>query len=531
MFKKILAFVLCLICALPLTACGKSGLADIETNLIIEMMEAGYGTEGMKALADRFEEIYAEEGYQVSVMGNPQLVLNGAYQQLQLGTNSKTDLYFVGAVEVPYIIGKGDTFVKNTNDAYALEDLTEMYGQKVYGENVTYAQKMFPSLVNFNTQTNGKIYSTNWAYNVTGFMYRRENFTEGGGQWTLPRTTKELEELIVKIKGAGKKPFIFCGTTASYFDYAALTWWRQFATDEEVENFWNCQVENNLGQLVESPDAFKTYARLQAYQLVDMCIYNTDNAMHPESMTYNNEQAQMEIYNDENKVIFMPSGDFAENEMNKLDVHSDVGFMRFPVSSEVLKYAEGTYPNIVLKDRFETIKTEEKLREVISVIDAGGACPADVTAADFAALTKIRSYSATESTSHIGYIPSCANAKEVAKKFLLFMASDEANQIYYNVTGSFLPFQAKNLNLGTSITPFRQSVVDMMKNINFVSKYDSKNPLFYMTDLDFNVNEFFMDGTIGTTGGNKKSGLEWFELVADDVLENFSFYQSTVKAG
>ena len=148
-------------------------------------------------------------------------------------------------------------------------------------------------------------------------------------------------------------------------------------------------------------------------------------------------------------------------------------------------------------------------------------------------LKKIRSFTTTEGVSHVGYIPSCANAKEVAKKFFLFMASDEANQLYYDACGCFLPFQTENLDLGEDVTPFRQDILKMMDNVTFVSRFDSKNPLFYKTDLDFNLTEYYMDGVIGTTpeSGDKMTGLEWFTKNADDVAENFSLYQSIVAAG
>lgn len=529
--KKLCALFLCLACVAPFAACSQP-VEDTETNLIIEMYEGGYGTEGMKAIADRFEEIYAEEGYTVSITSNSQLVMNGAYQQLQLGTDSATDLYFVAGVEIPYIIGEGKYFVKNTDNDYALEDITDLLEEKVYGEDITLGKKMFPSSVEFNTQTNGRVYSLNWAYGVTGFAYRRENFTEGGGEWQLPRTTKELEELIPVIKEAEMYPFVFCGSKASYFDYAALAWWRQFATDEEADNFWNCLAENEEGELEESADAFRSYARLQAYLNVDMCIYDNTNT-HPDSMIFNNEEAQMALWDDSNTTVFMPTGDFAENEMNKLGITGDVGMMRIPVSSDVLYYSTGTYPNVQLHERFETIKDEQTLREVISVIDANGECPADIDPNDFAELKKIRSFTTTEGVSHVGYIPSCANAKEVAKKFFLFMASDEANQLYYDACGCFLPFQTENLDLGDDVTPFRQDILKMMDNVTFVSRFDSKNPLFYKTDLDFNLTEYYMDGVIGTTpeSGDKMTGLEWFTKNADDVAENFSLYQSIVAAG
>ena len=525
--KKFMALILCLVCALPIVGCAPK-IKDTESNIIVEMYEGGYGTAGMQAVADRFEEIYEEEGLTVTIQSSAQLVMNGAYQQLQLGKDSPTDLFFVASVDVPYIIGEGENFIKNTDNEYALEDLTDLYGQKVYGEDITFGKKMNPSNNAFNLQENGRYYSMNWAYGVTGFAYRRENF--GEGKWQLPRTTNELKGLIPKIKDNGQYPFIFCGSKASYFDYPALTWWRQMATDEEAVNFWNCQVEDEEGNLIESPEAFRSYSRLVAYNNVDMCIYDTTNS-HPDSMTVNNEQAQTILFDDDNKVVFMPAGDWTENEMKKLGITGDIGLMRTPVSSEVLKYATGTVPNVQLHDRFKTIKDEETLRNVISVIDAGDPCPEGIDADDFKLLTKIRSYSTSEGLSHIGYIPSHANAKEAAKKFLLFLASDEAIQIYYDTTGCFLPFDSSNLQIAEDATPFQHDLLNMMENVNFVSRFDSKNPIFYMTDLEFNMNEYFMDGKIGTTAtGDKVTGTKYFEMNADDVEENFPLYQGIVSA-
>ena len=43
-------------------------------------------------------------------------------------------------------------------------------------------------------------------------------------------------------------------------------------------------------------------------------------------MIFNNEEAQMALWDDSNTTVFMPTGDFAENEMNKLGITAGLSF-------------------------------------------------------------------------------------------------------------------------------------------------------------------------------------------------------------
>ena len=304
-----------------------------------------------------------------------------------------------------------------------------------------------------------------------GIAYRSDYFENEG--WDVPVTTQEMAELIVKMKGKGYTPFIWPGKYG-YWSYIVLPWWAQYAGDQGIEDFWNCLDTN--GELSE--DAYRQYARYEAFAALETMIGDTSNS-HEKSMTEDHMATQNLFYADSNKICMMPNGEWLENEMKKSGYQpgdKDIGLMRPPVLSSILK--DGN------TDRFETIKTEEKLREVIRVIDAEGECPDDVDPEEFAALTKIRSYVYTTGFQMSAIIPAYSNAKEGAKKFLAFVASDKGNQIYYNESGSVLPYDQSGLVRSQNETQYQKDRAKIERNATFISILDSSNKMFYKERLE-----------------------------------------------
>ena len=502
-------------------ACGgNKGPENTEKNAIVQMYLGGFGSAGITALENRFEQIYASEGYTVEIHPITNLVGTAVTNNLQLGpTMTVTDLFLGGGFDPKPVVVQGDSFLQDTSEECALEDLTSMYKQNVYGESVTFEQKLHSDFAEFN-KFNGKYWSANWNGAVTGLLYNADYFT--AHQEELPRTTDELIALVGRIKGYGDIPFTFNGV-AAYWEYCVLPWWRQFATDEEVSDFWNCLDKNGD----ESPEAFRTQGRLQAYTILQDCIGDPAN-FNGRALKDTHIEAQTRFFDgiDENgeKLWMMPSGSWTENEMalNGYAVGSkNIGIMRAPVSSYAI------YNDMDRTEfRFETVRSDAKLSEVIQAVDAGQTSVPGVSQEDFNAIKKMRSYVNTEGYGSTAVIPSYANAKEVAKKFLLFMASDEAHQLYYDTTKTYLPFDRANIQMGANPTLFQRDVESIMNNVSFVSIYDSKNPIFFMTELTFNSNKKFMDNAIATTeAGEKMTAAEWLAWIYNDVSSNFSTYQ------
>ncbi len=472
--KKIVTFILAFVFAVvPLTGCGSEALPDTETDIIIEIFDGGYGTDVFRKIADAFEAKY--DNYTVHIIANSQLLAQQTEAKLQSGPSvNPTDLFLSAELNYMNIVDRGDRYIKGYD--CALEDLSDLLDEETDGVKIR--DKMNDSYLK-RFEFNGKYYAFPWTSDPNGIAYRADYFEQNG--WTVPRTTDEMVGLIGKIKTAGYTPFVWPGRIG-YWDYAVLPWWAQYVGELGMEEFWNC-IDSD-GEF--SAEAFRQYGRLEAFNALEDMIYDTSNS-HTKSLSYIHTDAQMTLYNDKEKVVMMPTGGWLEVEMKKSSYEPgevDVGLMRPPVLSSILKEPAGNS----LGWRFKTIRDEQTLRNVITAIDDGTGCPEGIDAEDFAELTKIRSYSYNSGFEHVATIPVYANAKEGAKEFLKFMSTNEAAQIYYDNTASFLMYDNSNVVLKDEQTTFQKDKAEIIKNVTYLSIADSKNPIFYKTDLEFNIN-------------------------------------------
>lgn len=517
--KKFVSLLVCfaLGCAV-LAGCSKE-IDDSETNLIISLYEGGYGTSAFQKIADKFEEHYAEEGYTVTIIEDPALVSSTVISKIQSGPKvTPTDLFLPGDVQFRQIISQGDKFIKGYE--YGLEDLTDLFGQKVYGEDVTYAEKLDPqyaegSAIEIDGET--RYFSVPFMGGISGLAYNNELFEANG--WKLPNTTNELITLIEEIKEDGATPFVW-SSGKGYWDYCVYPWWRQLVTDEEAEDFWNCVDKN--GDV--SAEVFHSQALLTAFTALEDCIYDTKNS-HPKSMTFTHIEAQMAMYETSNRIAMMPTGDWLENEMKNSGYEPgqiDIGLMKVPVISDVI-YTYDSIGNPQYK--YQTIQSDEKLSEVITAIDTNASKPADVSQEDFDAITKIRSYTNSNGFMFNAMIPVYSNAKKVAKEFLLYMASDEAQQIFFNETGALLPYSTANLQKPANPTRLQKAVLDSLGKTTYISNRAPKNPIFYNTDLEsWHIN---IEGYIGTTEkADKMTAKQFWDWNYDEYSSNFDLYLS-----
>ncbi len=515
-----LCIALVLACAGCLAGCNLAGtVRNEETDLVIQMYLGGYGVDGMKAVAKRFEEINADKGYTVTITPNAQMVYKGVYDQIRMGPVLEPSDMFMAALNYKTVVYEGANFVQQDwSGDCALEDLTGVYNSKVYGEDVYFKDKINASFRE-NCMMNGKYYAVNWASGVAGVMYNRKHFSDNN--WTIPVTTNQLSALCEQMKGLGYAPFQWAGG-ASYWEYMAIPWWRQLASDQEAEDFYNCI--DQYGQ--ESAEVFKSYARLKAYSLVHEYVNAKDGNSAKDAMTTSHTQSQMALMMNQKKVCMMPTGDWAEQEMKNIGITGDIGLFKVPVVSDVI-YVDGDTSTF----RFETVRSEEKLIEVINAIDNDAAKPADVSDADFAELKKIRSYNNTEGSSHQVVIPAFSNAKTVAKEFLLFLASDEALQIYFDTTGCTLPFNSETLDTSKG-SQYQKDAAKIGEKCTYINDLFSDNPLFFMTELGFNNDQYFMEKRMGTSV--KEDYLDakgWYDYIYEYFRDNFGTYQALVNAG
>ena len=469
MKKCVIALLALLFAAVPLSGCGSPALPNTETDIIIEIFDGGYGTNVFRQIADAFEE--ENEEYTVHIIPNSQLLSQQTEAKLQAGPNvNTTDLFFSAELNYMNVVDRGDRYIKGYD--CALEDLSGLLEEETDGVKIK--DKMNESFVeHFNY--NGKYYAFPWSSDPNGIAYRADYFEAIFGEnYQLPRTTQELADMLPVMKQAGYVPFVWPGRIG-YWDYVVLPWWAQYVGETGMEDFWNCI--DQYGDF--SAEAFKQYGRFEAFYALEMMIGDETNS-HESSMSYIHTDAQMALYNDNEKVVMMPTGDWLEIEMQKSSYtpgEVDVGLMRPPVLSSILE-KDG-------QPRFETITSETKLREVISAIDENTGCPADVDPAEFEEMKKIRSYTYNTGFEQVAIIPVYANAKEGAKEFLKFMSTKRAAQIYYDVTDSYLMYDNSEVARKETETTFQKDKAAIISNVSYLSIADSKNPIFFKTDLEF----------------------------------------------
>ena len=73
----------------------------------------------------------------------------------------------------------------------ALTDLSDVLDMKVLGEDVTVGEKIIPGFtgnLTTNPYNDDRVYMMPMFYSPCGLFYNKANFTEGGGELTLPTT-------------------------------------------------------------------------------------------------------------------------------------------------------------------------------------------------------------------------------------------------------------------------------------------------------------------------------------------------------
>ena len=505
--KKVVSMLVCAVLSCCMfTGCGKAKVKNTETNCVVATYSGGYGMSAFKKLGKRFNEIYADEGLTVTFdNGNPNLTDNLTRSQLQAGAKvTKTDLFLPGNVNYRYIVDQGSKFVSGYD--CGLEDLTDLLDRKVYGENKTFGEKADPQFMDGCAIEKGgktKYYTVPYMGGTSGFAYNAKLFEDNG--WEVPNTTDELKALLPVIKAAGATPFVWASGTG-YWDYAVYVWWRQLVTDEECDDFWNCIDKDGEQSLEVFEKSAKQY---RAFKILEDLIYDTKNS-HEDCMIYEHIDAQVALYKS-NKIAMMPTGDWLENEMRDIGYSSEnIGMMKVPVASDILQV-----------HNYQTIKDDATLSAVVKAIDNNEPRPQGVSDDDFNAIKKIRGYMFSNGFMFTAMIPSYANAKDVAKKFLLFLASDEAQQIFYNETHALLPFSADNLQRPQEPTRLQRYVLDGIGKTTYISNAMPKNPLFYNNGLQSWMID--IEDYVGTNDKKDKKNAEQFQAM------NYEYFKDRLK--
>lgn len=460
--------------------CGNT-VPDTEDFLEVYCVDLGYGTAWVDAVAEEFfKQDWVQEKYPDATMEN-NYRLQTSDQQDYGSTRLSNEA--TNSFDLMFDMYLQQQLVPNG----AVLDLTEVvYNAEVPGEGgITFKEKMKDDYVTMNRYLdvndpdNEQYFSISWADGIDTIYYNSvllaaflaEHPELSVGENGTPNTTDELLAICEAYRNDwdsahtdqyGWENGGFAFVQSKDDDYLAKpfnAWWAQYEGVEEFYKYWNGIP---FGGTTQDLSVFTTHEGVsetlsfmeELLQYHDASGERTGGYIHT---TYSGSRGFQETQAfflsgttpEKGGAIFHANGDWLpremENTLARLEDDADnFRMMRLPVLS-----ALGEEYGI----------TDELLSAMVDYVDnTANTVPETLISAQFpngganskgytyeevlAAVAEARGVVHTLGGVHNGIIPVNATAKDMAVDFLLFMATDIAQEAYAEATkGSFLPFE------------------------------------------------------------------------------------------
>lgn len=517
----LLASLLMVVWSAGAVGCNKKDDSPETLEIYIEKM--GYGVDWLDDIIEAFkQEQWVKDKYPNLNIPKPEARVNqgSATQRVIAGAKSNTaDLLFGTTTATGWIY-------RSDEESSNFEELSDVYNSEVPGETgVIFKEKMLPSIRSWveqpdlskaDTDPDAKVYHVfPWINGYIGMLCNKDNLDKllGKDNYTMPRTTDEWMEmvrLIIKVqkdKGLDNtddafiNPFIYA--PVMYWGASVSTWWAQYETRSGYEKYFLGTARIN-GRDQLSPKVLEQKGKLRSFQTIESFVgapgiggeAGTEeiyDKVDEDSFKAQNTFDRIQVKYINGQGVFMPNGDWFDLEMrNAVEAGkgSDITYMQLPIISAVSeklsyyksgdtvfdKNADGT-----TKEGDATRKVyDELLRKLVDHVD--GKCDKGEVAAlytakgksidrldaDIAHIHEARHLMAPVE-GHEAFIPSYATAKDVAKDFLRFMATDKAIRTFAESTrGCSTAFSydviAQNPGLYDTFTDIQKQRLSMVQN-------------------------------------------------------------------
>ena len=321
----------------------------------------------------------------------------------------------------------------------------------------------------------------------------------------------ELDALCDRIKDAGAYAFTWCNKeNACYWDYN--TWQAQYdGKDAHVNSHAAKAYDEATDSYVLDTTGDKILGMkgwLRAHEVMQKYIYKENGYSHKycTSMQFAESQAAfagIPYANDKKLVAFTPNGSwlYEENYEDFAYKNQEIGFMRFPVISSLCEklsfYADGDTAFIDL-DANKKAAYDAALIAIIDYVDGTTAtAPTSVgdltvTAADIERVREARNVAKLKDQAH-AFIPHNAVNPDLAKKFLVFLCSDYAGELYSSVTHGFMPTYVKVTESNeVYLHRFDKDVAEIVNTSGAIVTPDSRFGFGYKT---VTAEDYFANGT------------------------------------
>lgn len=476
--KKILSLTLAILMIAGMFAgCGDKkvemnadGTAVQGKTAIVNYNSSGYGHTWLEKAAEAFEQMYAEEGYQI------ELEITYGVQDtatLEIGkgaTKNDVDLYLT-AQNLEQVLDASDKTMRGQGAVLVdLKDTvwnTPAIGLDKKEEDKTIAERFLLDAQYLyydgaKEEFHGGLYCLPMGISSTGIILNPKVTEQYGyGMDNLPKTTDEFNAMCAKIAETSAQSGVYAyawpGANASgYLSYLFFEYFAQYSGKEGFMNFVQTKpsADATLDEIIS--DGWKVYEDkgiLEGFKAMEPIMKPEFSTKGSTNMTH--LQAQHEVLS--GKAAFVISGDWVLNEMEAeyFEEAKDCIILNTPVLSVI-----GTECGI----------TDSELSKAVAMLDEGKTneeIMAQITGLDNAETQRIREarnvYACGETAVRNGAaIPAYADGRDVAILFLRFLCSEDAAQIMRDEAYKISAFACDSYESAGN-TKFMDSVV---ANIN-----------------------------------------------------------------
>ena len=512
--KKLVSVLFAALIAVSAAACnGNGGAGDGEESNVAEVKAviAGYDVDWLPAAAAKFNEMYAEEGYEIKITLTDTEI--NAQNEIITPNRNTTDLYFEYN-NVDNLINRSRGILKKSG-ASLLEDLTDVYESKAIGADKKEQGKPIGERLDPRTEDfcgyNGVLtgydglYAIPYQGGTTGLYVNGKVLAEKGYSSDDLLTTGAMLDMVKALAPSNPLdtsaffPVAWSGLKApGYWDYMCQILIAQYTGSARYENIWNFNPESGT-QIDNGYDVYQERGIYEALKVVEE-LENKDYAA-PGTSSLTHTAAQSRVFKGES--LMMVSGDWIYKEMEKdyAELLNDVIAVKMPVISALgvklgLCGTSHAMPNktsddVVLTD-VECDACEAKLKAIVKAVDAGELGDEQIASANGVSADKVatvrasRGYYQGPAGTTVAYIPSYSNAKKVAKLFLRFILSDDGNKIYNEHSYSYFAIESVTPLDVTAMNEREKAVYDKMYSENSSPVYgDNSGRIRSLNNLQF----------------------------------------------
>lgn len=557
-FRRTLAGAIALVSSFvigmtTLTGCGaKESVVRDEKTINIRACIGGYGDSWLRALADKFNEVYADKGYKANVLASSTDLESKVAMKELYSKDDWVDLYFVNVnntmAQFTESGGEYGQLVADLTDTVWNNTAINFNGEEE--SKTLISEKMQVSLPDDVLKVNGRVYGFNTSNDIGGMIVNTAKLAKYGVT-RIPKTTNELFdvfELIYEgdaskgIKGSLESnifPVTFLGGDNGYPIHFVTAWQAQYAGIEEYGRFYGYTDESGNERL---EDGYKVYDDESLNKMLE-AMFNMYDSSFVASGSNNNsiDTAHIKIMSEKGGAVFMSDGNWAYNEIitNYQSSINNLAFANVPVLSAVGVKLFGKNTTYGFDDdkceqvlSFAIDKTDEGKTAAEIVADAKSEKGWDLNEREVTEVMKARGIYCSRSALAAGaFVAEKSQVKELCYLFLRMFASDDNATLYNRECNGFTAYmtdfsKAKDTEYNKqcqAIVKTAYATPVWMNSTDLRLKMGHNNLIFPNSDLSFVSKIIGKQATIYKDG--KKTGdKSLYAKNAEDMLVEVRAY-------